>query len=276
MSAWPVPALRAAMASLLPGVGLEFAPEVDSSNSELMRRARAGRAAPVLLVAERQRAGRGRLGRSWHSAATSAGAGPPALTFSLGLPLAPRDWSGLSLAVGVALAQALDAPAAGLQLKWPNDLWWRERKLGGVLIESVGPVAGATGRERYVVVGVGLNIEAPPAHEMSTPPAWLREWQPEATAASALQCLVAPLLAAVLRFGEEGFAPFAASFAARDVLAGRIVQLSDGRSGRAAGVTGGGALRLHSAAGEALVHSADVSVRPVAPALRAPDADAAA
>ena len=66
-----------------------------------MRRARAGRTEPVLLVAEQQTAGRGRLGRGWHSGAGDS------LTFSLGLPLAPADWSGLSLAVGVSLAESL-------------------------------------------------------------------------------------------------------------------------------------------------------------------------
>ena len=62
---------------------------------------------PCLLVAEQQTRGRGRLGRDWVS---SAGA---SLTFSLALPLAPADWSGLSLAVGLALAEALE-PAARL------------------------------------------------------------------------------------------------------------------------------------------------------------------
>ncbi|MGZ7242464.1 biotin--[acetyl-CoA-carboxylase] ligase, partial [Streptococcus pyogenes] len=76
-------------------------PEVDSTNSELMRRARAGHVDPVLLVAEQQSAGRGRMGRSWASRAGDS------LTFSLGLPLQPADWSGLSLAVGVAVAESL-------------------------------------------------------------------------------------------------------------------------------------------------------------------------
>ena len=88
---------------LLPGFTVEVVPEVDSTNSELMRRARAGRTEPVLLVAERQSAGRGRLGRSWNSKQGDS------LMFSLGLPLAPADWSGLSLAVGVSLAESLDS-----------------------------------------------------------------------------------------------------------------------------------------------------------------------
>src|SRR5687768_3661246 len=107
---WPAEAIWEAVASRLAGFTVEVLPEVDSTNSELMRRARAGQAEPVLLVAERQSAGRGRLGRSWSSPAGES------LTFSLGLALAPADWAGLSLAVGVALAESLHPE---LRLKWP-------------------------------------------------------------------------------------------------------------------------------------------------------------
>ena len=85
----------------LPGFTVEVLPSIDSTSSELMRRARAGLMEPVLLAAEEQTAGRGRLGKGWHSKAGQS------LTFSLALPLAPADWSGLSLAVGVSLAESL-------------------------------------------------------------------------------------------------------------------------------------------------------------------------
>src|SRR5450830_805677 len=100
----------------LPGFAVEVLAQIDSTNSELMRRARAGRLEPVLLVAEQQTAGRGRLGRQWFSeeGATSVGA-QASLTFSIGLPLAPADWSGLSLAVGVSVVQSLHPD---LRLKW--------------------------------------------------------------------------------------------------------------------------------------------------------------
>ena len=65
---WPAEALWEAVAPLLPGFTVEILPEIDSTNTELMRRARAGRLEPVLLVAEAQTAGRGRLGREWRSA----------------------------------------------------------------------------------------------------------------------------------------------------------------------------------------------------------------
>ncbi|MCC2675386.1 MAG: birA, partial [Ramlibacter sp.] len=115
MTRWPAEDIWQAVWPLLPDFTVEVLPEIDSSNSELMRRARAGRLEPVLLVAERQTAGRGRLGRHWHSAAGDS------LTFSLGMALAPGDWSGLSLAVGIGLniapraAEGLSTPPAALR-----------------------------------------------------------------------------------------------------------------------------------------------------------------
>ncbi len=268
MRHWFQSEIEQAVVPLLPGFAVEVLPEIDSTNTELMRRARAGHIEPVLLVGERQTAGRGRLGRPWHSADEQDAGG--ALTFSLGLPLAPRDWCGLSLAVGVGLADSLDAGGERLRLKWPNDLWLDERKLGGILIETAWPhrAEGETSdgaqaaAARYVVVGVGLNLAPRAAQGLATPPAWLRELQPEASAPEVLRRIAPPLVAAVLRFGDAGFAPFAARFAARDALAGREVALSDGSAGRAQGVADNGALLVRGAAGLVPVTSAELSVRP--------------
>ena len=89
---WPAEAIWEAVSPQLPTFSVEVLPQIDSTNSELMRRARAGQLEPVLLVAERQSAGRGRLGRQWVSGDDAASAGAlSSLTFSLGLPLAPAD-----------------------------------------------------------------------------------------------------------------------------------------------------------------------------------------
>ena len=138
-----------ALALVWPGLVLEQVDSIASTNTELMRRVRGGQTRPTLLLARQQTAGRGRLGRQWLSAA-GAGAEAESLTFSLSLPLAPLDWAGLSLAVGVSLAASLH-PA--LRLKWPNDLWLDGRKLGGILIETAALVG-----QRQVIVGVGLNL----------------------------------------------------------------------------------------------------------------------
>lgn len=268
---WHAEALWESMAPLLPGFTVEVLPEVDSTNSELMRRARSGQTEPVLLVAERQSAGRGRLGRAWHSDAggdvgaagtASVGAGLPALTFSLGLPL-PSDapaggWSALSLAVGLALVQSLHAD---LRLKWPNDVWLGERKLAGILMETTNVAA-----LRYLVVGVGINIALPQAQDLRTPPAALRELLPLVDAPAALARVALPLVQAVQAFAEAGFAPLREAFHARDALYGRAVTCSDASAnalqGEARGVDASGALLVHTLQGLQKISSADVSVRP--------------
>jgi BirA family biotin operon repressor/biotin-[acetyl-CoA-carboxylase] ligase len=247
----------------LPGFTVEVLPSIDSTNTELMRRARAGNLEPVLLAADAQTAGRGRLGKGWHSQPGRS------LTFSIALTLTPADWSGLSLAVGVSLADSLDP---SVRLKWPNDLWLEDRKLGGILVESTG-LGDSGSRRRTVVIGVGLNIARPdasallatgPAHTGLPPvaPAGLAEVLVGVTAGETLERVAAALVRDVLRFEAEGFAPFAARFAARDALRGRPVRLSDGTEGIAQGVSHQGALRVMTPIGEREVTSAEVGVRP--------------
>jgi BirA family biotin operon repressor/biotin-[acetyl-CoA-carboxylase] ligase len=260
---WPAEALWQAVSPLLEGFSVEILPEVDSTNTELMRRARAGRCEPILLVTEQQTAGRGRLGRQWVSEIGDS------LTFSLGLPMAPAEWSGLSLAVGVSLAQSLQPqlPAAGedrlrLGLKWPNDLWLEgDRKLGGILIETASGI-GLTGPDRYVVIGVGLNVRPPDSQGLSTTPASLREVDATLDAPTALARVVPPLVRALQAFALHGFAPVRSQFTERDLLLQREVNLSDGQTGLARGVGPDGALLVQTADGLRAVTSSDISVRP--------------
>lgn len=260
---WPAEALWQAISPRLEGFSVEILPEVDSTNTELMRRARVGRCEPILLIAEHQTAGRGRLGRNWVSSAGDS------LTFSLALSMAPVDWSGLSLAVGVSLAQSLQPqlPGAGeprprLGLKWPNDLWLEgDRKLGGILIETASGISG-DGPDRYVVIGVGLNLRKPDGQNLSTAPASLREIDPAFDAPTALGRIVPPLVLALQAFAQHGFAAVRSQFAERDLLQGRVVRLSDGRSGLAQGVGLDGALLVQTTSGLLTVTSSEISVRP--------------
>jgi BirA family biotin operon repressor/biotin-[acetyl-CoA-carboxylase] ligase len=279
---WGVEALWQRLEPLLPGLSVEVLAHAESTNTLLLDRARAmsgqpdapitrpgelatgpadvptplGRRSadvqPCLLVAEQQTRGRGRLGRGWTA---SAGA---SLTFSLALPLAPVEWSGLSLAVGLTLAEALDPPpypfpeplpAAApprIGLKWPNDLWLvegpgRGRKLGGILIETV-----SVGQRRMCVIGVGLNV-LPQAHEGLTHGyACLQELDPGASAPAALACVAEPLVRAVLAFQTAGFAPLLAAYTRRDLLLGQAVSttLAEAAEGVAEGVDEHGALRV--------------------------------
>jgi BirA family transcriptional regulator, biotin operon repressor / biotin---[acetyl-CoA-carboxylase] ligase len=242
----------------LASFSVEILREIDSTNSELMRRARAGRTEPTLLVAEQQTAGRGRMGRAWQSSAGDS------LTFSLGLSLSPTSWEGLSLAVGVSVAESLSAPSAEpIQLKWPNDLWWQERKLAGILIETASSPQPAKTQDRFAVIGIGINIRPRPVDaRLSVAAAGLQEFQPASTAQTALERLFSPLLRDLLEFERAGFAAFSSRFAAKDALAGRSVVLSDGLQGTARGVDGTGALLVHTSQGVQRVASQEVSVRP--------------
>jgi BirA family transcriptional regulator, biotin operon repressor / biotin---[acetyl-CoA-carboxylase] ligase len=267
---WPLEAIWEAVSPQLPGFTAEVLPQIDSTNTELLRRFKSGRPEPTLLVAEQQTAGRGRLGRQWHSQRGGS------LTFSLGLGLQPADWSGLSLAVGISLAESLDpvlSAPAHIGLKWPNDLWLcspdSERKLAGILVET----ASWEG-QRYVVIGVGINISAQalaPAPQMDAnavpamAPAALQDLVPGIDAPDALLRVVAPLVQTVQAFASFGFAPFQARFARRDVLAGRGVSVFDGKNqleGSAHGVGVNGALLVHTADGMKEITSSEVSVRP--------------
>jgi BirA family biotin operon repressor/biotin-[acetyl-CoA-carboxylase] ligase len=130
---------------------IEVVESTGSTNADLLARALRGEPEGTVLAAEEQRAGRGRMGRTWTS--------PPraALTFSLllkpAVPPARRGW--LPLLTGVAVAAAV-TKAAGVEtgLKWPNDLLAADAKLAGILAEAAGDT---------VVVGIGLNVSTEPA-----------------------------------------------------------------------------------------------------------------
>lgn len=247
----------------LPGFTVEVLPSIDSTSSELMRRARGGLMEPVLLTAEDQTAGRGRLGKGWHSRPGQS------LTFSLALPLAPVSWSGLSLAVGVSLAHSLHPD---VRLKWPNDLWLHQRKLGGILVETAS-TGEATQGQRMVVIGVGINIARPEISAVAAlapegsavaamAPAGLAEVLVGITPGEALERVAPALVQDVLAFASQGFGAFAQRFAQLDMLQGQTVQLSDGSRGTACGVNDDGALQVLTDQGMQTVTSAEVSVRP--------------
>lgn len=266
---WPSEAIWEAVAPVLPGFTVEVLPSIESTNTELMRRARLGQVDPVLVVAERQTAGRGRLGRQWHSAEEPQGDDRlNSLTFSLGMLLQPQNWSGLSLAVGISLAHSLHP---SVQLKWPNDLWWKEQKLGGILIETA-----SVGAQRYAVIGVGLNIHLPSSsletQTWRTPPTSLQAFMPGVEAPDVLQQVVPSLVRYLQRFEATGFEPLREAYQQRDLLIGREVVCSDGLVGIAGGVESDGALLVHTARGPQNISSAEVSVRP-APMTPLPPAD---
>ncbi len=227
-----------------------------------------------VLVAELQTAGRGRRGRVWHAPVGGS------LAFSLLWKFAggAASLSGLSLAVGLAVARALDrCGAVGVMLKWPNDLLvprdagWA--KLGGILIEIAGPSNGPV----HAVIGIGLNLRlGSGAARIDQPIADLASLGVTGSRNRVL-ALVLEELALVLRtFAADGFAPFASEWNMRHAFAGHPVAMSAAAAalidGIALGVEPDGALLLETANGRRRVTSGEPSLRVVSATPRRPDA----
>jgi len=245
--------IRARLAVLAETLGtplplaIEVVDQIESTSSELMRRAQRRDIHQAVLAAEWQTAGRGRRGRAWTAIAGGS------LTFSLGWKFEQGAGflAGLSLAVGVAVVRALEAEGfKDVALKWPNDLIHRHLKVGGILIELNGDALGPT----TTVVGVGLNVRLPVAARKDIP-------VPITDLASVAGRKAAPidrnrLLAALLAelatvldvYAREGFSPFAAEWQHRHAYQGKPVRLllPDGATvtGKVAGVDASGALVL--------------------------------
>lgn len=258
-------------ASVRDGIAaLEVAWSLDSTSSELLRRGPPATGADVLL-AERQTGGRGRRGRHWASPLAAQVACSVARRFRGGL----ASLGGLSLAAGVAAAEALQALGVGaIGLKWPNDLVVAGhdglRKLGGILVEGGGEHAGPA----HAVIGIGINVCLPQGAAATIDQPWTDlarlsrdggagpvETDRNAVAAG----LLARLLPALELFDRDGLAPFLERFEAFDVLAGREVIVVDGdrrHAGVARGVAPDGGLRLRLEAGrEQVFHAGEASVR---------------
>ncbi|UTW06442.1 bifunctional biotin--[acetyl-CoA-carboxylase] ligase/biotin operon repressor BirA [Pseudomonas benzenivorans] len=138
---------------------------VDSTSSEALRRLEARNAAPFIVLAERQSAGRGRRGRTWVSPFAEN------LYYSLVLRVegGMRQLEGLSLVVGLALLQAIRAMGvSGAGLKWPNDLLVGDRKIAGILLELSGDPADVC----HVVIGVGVNVNMMPTEAQPIDQPW--------------------------------------------------------------------------------------------------------
>ncbi|MEO8406967.1 MAG: biotin--[acetyl-CoA-carboxylase] ligase [Oxalobacteraceae bacterium] len=255
-----IAALRRASAQQ---VAIEVVAETGSTNADLLARIDA-LAAPTLLVAQSQSAGRGRAGRRWHSAPGGA------LTFSLAWRFAQpvQALLGLPLAVGVALAEALAQFDIRVGLKWPNDVLKDGKKLAGILVETVAIPAIKQGGQggTWAVIGIGLNlnvpdrIEAQIGHAVADAP-WLAQLERNRLQAELLNALAE----ALVQFETGGFAAFVARWNGLHAFAGQTVLVLDRgqilQQGVAVGVDAIGRLLLDTAAGRVAVVAGDVSLR---------------
>ena len=254
---------RAAIERGLGGAAARLSVEVRtaaaSTNALLLERAAA--ASGTVIAAEWQSAGRGRRGRTWHA---GIGGG---LAFSMLWRFAhgASALSGLSLAVGVALARGLAAIAGSrIGLKWPNDIVADGGKLGGILIELAGDVLGPGA----AVIGVGINVRLSPGvrADIDQPATDLEGMLDGPVDRNALLAgLLVELDRALAEFSAAGFGPFRAEWESRHAHQGKpvTVLLPDGRSerGRARGVAEDGSLLLETSGGLKRFHSGEVSLR---------------
>ncbi len=238
--------------------------DVDSTNARLLEREPPPQDGADVCLAEMQHAGRGRRGRSWIA---PFGAGL-AMSASRSFQDAPRALPALSLAVGVAVSRGLArAGARGIGLKWPNDIWFDDRKVGGILIdlraEADGPV--------FVVIGIGINVVLSAAARAAIEASGVK------AGAVADACAAAPsrnaiagavldeLLVMLSKFESEGFAPFHPAWTDLDVLRGRAAAVSIGEQrlvGTARGIDDDGALKLEIGGSVRRFVAGDVSLRP--------------
>lgn len=221
--------------------GLIVLDEVDSTNSEAMRRALAGSEAPLWIAARRQTAGRGRSARTWASLPGNLAA---SLVLRLDCPVAAA--AQLSLVAGVAAIDAIRAAApavsADVRLKWPNDVLVGAAKLGGILVESSRD-AGLL----VAVVGFGINVRSAP-DGLGRRVASLAGHGAEVDAAVLLAALGEAMASWLDRWDEgRGFAEIRAAWIARAGPEGEPLAVHDGavrRSGLFAGLDADGALLL--------------------------------
>lgn len=233
--------------------------ETASTNDDAL----ALRTAPAgtVVVAERQSRGRGRLGREWWS--------PPGVGLYCSLILRPRlapaDLPKLTLAAGLAASRAVEA-ITGLRplLKWPNDLWLAEKKIGGILAET----RFAQG-EALVVLGIGLNINtaaaAFPPDLLGKVTSLLIHSGREFARSTLLLALWEEVMAVVAELEQQGFAGILADWRARDATLGRelawLTQTGQVVRGLSLGPDADGLLRIKDGAGRVYeVLSGDISL----------------
>jgi BirA family biotin operon repressor/biotin-[acetyl-CoA-carboxylase] ligase len=230
----------ATLAAMCDATALELLAETDSTQNVAHGLAEAGGVPGTVVVADSQRAGRGRLGRSWHSA---PGIGVWCTTVER--PSA-ESLDVLSLRVGLYVAERLDRfTEEPVRVKWPNDLLVGSRKLGGILVEArwLGQSLG------WVAIGVGVNVGAPSAVSNAV------GMNPGTRRAEVLPAIVRSVRQAAAQRGT--LTPDELQrFAARDALVGRDIRSPV--VGRVEGINAAGELRVETGRGAEFVRAGTV------------------
>lgn len=237
---------------------LQFLSETISTQADALAAALPEHGCAIFL-ADCQSAGQGRRGRPWIS--------PPGANLYLSVsrrfahPLSAL--SGLSLAAGVALVEALHALGVGeAGLKWPNDVLAHGRKLGGLLVSLRSDGAGSA-----AVIGLGLNLRMPADAGAVIDQPWcdLASLGYDMARVHVAAAVIARLVGALAQFDAEGFEPFIARWDRHDVFHGRDVRIVDGAevaTGTVLGIDAIGALRMRVAGSERRFHGGELGLRP--------------
>ena len=231
---------------------------IDSTNAEALRAIDQGRAAPFLVLAERQTAGRGRRGRKWVSPFADN------LYYSLVLRIegGMRQLEGLSLVVGLAVMQALrKLGVSSVGLKWPNDVLVGQKKIAGILLELVGDPADVC----HVVLGVGINVNMQMTDEVDQQWTSMRLESGKVCDRNLLVAELGVMLQAYLgRHQAGGFSAIQAEWEQNHLWQGRDVSLIAGVNqidGEVLGIDSQGALRLKVNGVEKVFSGGELSLR---------------
>lgn len=251
---------RLRAAGVTDDVGIDVPFDTPSTNDILKQKIALGTVLPALVVTEHQTQGKGRRGRVWESGVAKN------ITMSFGWKFeqGPSVVEGLSLAVGVVIAQVLrklGIPNPGL--KWPNDIHIDGQKICGILLEMV-----ADQDVCRVVIGIGLNVESTLEQEEKVDQPWtdLARRLPEVPDRNWVIAEIVKGLQEVCQTFEKGvgLASYLPEWQAFDVLFNQPVRVFSGarqQEGIARGVDQSGALKLETDTGIELLHGGEISVR---------------
>lgn len=249
---------QAIMAATTPAWATYVYDSIDSTNAEALRLINAGSTAPLVVLAERQTAGRGRRGRKWVSPFAQN------LYYSLLVRIdgGMRQIEGMSLVVGLAVMHALrDSGVSEAGLKWPNDLLVGQRKIAGILLELVGDPADVC----HVVIGIGINVNMQASTEVDQQWTSLQLQKGAAVDRNVLAASLNNHMSVYLqRHREEGFSVLREEWEANHLWQGREVSLVAGHTaieGVVLGVDAQGALRLKMGNEEKSYSGGELSLR---------------
>jgi len=202
---------------------IEILEKIDSTNDYLKGQLSSAHSKVKICLAEYQTEGRGRRGRQWVASPFRDLILSIAWTFESG----PAAITGLSLAAAVAVVQALEScGVSGCGIKWPNDIFWQNRKLGGVLVDIHGEISGPC----QSVIGLGLNIGLQDQSGENIGQPWVRvnDIVPQPLDRNMLAGrIITSLLDMLEKFESAGLSPFRSEWERLHLYNGRRVEIRD-------------------------------------------------